>query len=106
MHIRTAGTSRDREDKCIINAEHEPRISRNPALPRRGWLRPESSPFLLWQTAGRMAMRLSISPLSHFFDRQFVMRANTYGLLGLLWGALLACVVAALIVDINRWLSD
>lgn len=51
-------------------------------------------------------MRLTISPLMHFVDRQFVARANSYVLLGLLWGALLACVVAALIVDINRWLSD
>jgi hypothetical protein len=51
-------------------------------------------------------MRLSIFPLSHFIDRQFIARANSYVLLGLLWGALLACVVAALIVDINRWLAD
>lgn len=51
-------------------------------------------------------MRLSISPLSHFVDRQFVARANTVVLLGVLWGALLACAVAALIFDINRWLAD
>jgi hypothetical protein len=51
-------------------------------------------------------MRLSISPLSHFVDRQFVTRANTFVLLGVLWGALLGCAIAALIFDINRWLSD
>jgi hypothetical protein len=39
-------------------------------------------------------------------DRQFMARANTVVLLGLLWGALLACLVTALIFDINRWLSD
>lgn len=49
-------------------------------------------------------MRLSISPLSHYV--QFVARANTVVLLGLLWGALLACAVAALIFDINHWLAD
>jgi hypothetical protein len=51
-------------------------------------------------------MRLSISPLSYFVDRQFLARANTFALLGVLWGALLACAIAALIFDINRWLAD
>jgi hypothetical protein len=55
---------------------------------------------------GLMPMRLSISPLSYFVDRQFLARANTFALLGVLWGALLACVIAALIFDINRWLAD
>lgn len=51
-------------------------------------------------------MRLTLSPLSHLVDRQFVARANAVVLLGLLWGALLACLVTALVVDLNRWLAD
>jgi hypothetical protein len=51
-------------------------------------------------------MRLTLYPLSHLADRQFVARANAVVLLGLLWGALLACLVTALIVDLNRWLAD
>ena len=51
-------------------------------------------------------MRLSISPLSHLVDRQLLVRANTVVLLSLLWGALAACVIGALIYDVNHWLSD
>jgi hypothetical protein len=51
-------------------------------------------------------MRLSIPHFLHFVDRPFVARANSVVLLGLLWGALLACLVTALIYDINRWLAD
>jgi hypothetical protein len=41
----------------------------------------------------------------HFLDKQLIERANAALLLGLLWGGLAACVVAALAYDISRWLT-
>ena len=37
--------------------------------------------------------------------QQFVQRANTVLLLGILWGALAACVIGALAYDIAYWLE-
>ncbi len=34
-----------------------------------------------------------------------IVRANRTLLLGVLWGALLACVVAASVYDVGRWIS-
>ncbi len=50
-------------------------------------------------------MRLSISPFSHLAETPFAARANAVWL-SVLWGALLACAVGALVYDVNRWLSD
>ena len=44
--------------------------------------------------------------MAHLVDRHFVERANTALMLSLLWGALAACVIAAMIYDISFWLSD
>jgi hypothetical protein len=44
--------------------------------------------------------------MAHLVDRQFVERANTALMLSLLWGALAACVIAAMIYDVAFWLSD
>jgi hypothetical protein len=39
-------------------------------------------------------------------DKHFVERANAVLLLGTLWGALAACVIAATLYDIALWLGD
>jgi hypothetical protein len=44
--------------------------------------------------------------MAHLVDKQFVERAETVLLLGTLWGALAACVIASMIYDIAYWLSD
>ena len=44
--------------------------------------------------------------MAHLVDKQFVERANTILLLGTLWTALAACVIAATVYDIALWLSD
>ena len=43
--------------------------------------------------------------MAHLVDRQFVERANTMLLLGILWGGVAACVVGALAYDIAYWLE-
>jgi hypothetical protein len=43
--------------------------------------------------------------MAHLVDKDFVQRANTVVLLGILWGALAACVVGALAYDIAYWLE-
>ena len=44
--------------------------------------------------------------MTHLVDRHTVERANAVLLLGVLWGAFAACVVAALIYDISYWFGD
>ena len=44
--------------------------------------------------------------MTHLVDKEFVERANTVLLLGVLWGACAACVIGALIYDITFWVSD
>jgi hypothetical protein len=44
--------------------------------------------------------------MAHLVDKHFVQRANTALMLGLLWGALAACVIAALVYDVARWVAD
>lgn len=46
-----------------------------------------------------MAHRLHL----HHLERETIARANRALLLGLVWGGLAACVIAALIYDIGRW---
>jgi hypothetical protein len=41
--------------------------------------------------------------MAHLVDKEFVERANTMLLLGILWGALAACVIAAMAYDIAYW---
>ena len=43
--------------------------------------------------------------MAHLIDRNFVERANTALLLGILWGALATCVLGALAYDIAYWLD-
>jgi hypothetical protein len=42
---------------------------------------------------------------SNFDGFDTIIRANRTILLGLLWGALIGCVVAASIYDIGRWVN-
>jgi hypothetical protein len=39
------------------------------------------------------------------YDVELVLRANRAALLGLLWAALLACVVSSLVFDVGQWLG-
>ena len=41
--------------------------------------------------------------MAHLVDKEFVERANTMLLLSILWGALAACVIAAMAYDIAYW---
>jgi hypothetical protein len=41
--------------------------------------------------------------MAHLIDKHLVERANTALLLGILWGALGACVLGALAYDIRSW---
>jgi hypothetical protein len=43
--------------------------------------------------------------MAHLVDKEFVERANTVLLLGILWGALAACVIGALAYDVAYWLE-
>jgi hypothetical protein len=43
--------------------------------------------------------------MAHLVDKEFVERANTVLLLGVLWGGLAACVIGALAYDIAYWLQ-
>jgi hypothetical protein len=43
--------------------------------------------------------------MAHLVDKDFVQRANTVLLLGILWGALAACVIGALAYDVAYWLE-
>jgi len=43
--------------------------------------------------------------MAHLVDKEFVERANTVVLLGLLWGALAACALGALAYDIAYWVT-
>jgi hypothetical protein len=44
--------------------------------------------------------------MAHLVDKHFVQRANTALMLGILWGGLAACVIAALVYDVAQWLQD
>jgi hypothetical protein len=44
--------------------------------------------------------------MAHLVDKHFVQRANTALMLGILWGALAACVIAATVYDVALWLRD
>ena len=43
--------------------------------------------------------------MAHPIDRHFVQRANTVVLLTVLWGALAACALGAVVYDIAVWLK-
>jgi len=43
--------------------------------------------------------------MAHQTDRHFVQRANTVLLLTVLWGALAACALGAVVYDIALWLK-
>ena len=38
--------------------------------------------------------------MAHLVDKHLVQRANTMLLLGILWGALAACVIGAMVYDV------
>jgi hypothetical protein len=44
--------------------------------------------------------------MAHLVDKEFVQRANTVLLLGILWTGLAVCVVGALAYDIAYWLQN
>ena len=44
--------------------------------------------------------------MAHLLDRQFLERAETAIMLGLLWAGLGACVIGATIYDVAFWISD
>jgi hypothetical protein len=44
--------------------------------------------------------------MTHLVDKNFVERANTVLLLGILWGGLAICVLGALAYDVVYWLDD
>jgi len=44
--------------------------------------------------------------MAHLVDKEFVKRANTVLLLGILWTGLAVCVVGALAYDIAYWLQS
>jgi hypothetical protein len=41
--------------------------------------------------------------MAHLVDKEFVQRANTAVLLGILWAGLAVCVIGALAYDIAYW---
>jgi hypothetical protein len=43
--------------------------------------------------------------MAHPVDKHFVQRANTVLLLAILWGALAACALGAVVYDIAYWLK-
>jgi hypothetical protein len=43
---------------------------------------------------------------THLVDKEFVQRANTAVLLGILWAGLAVCVIGALAYDIAYWLQN
>jgi hypothetical protein len=43
--------------------------------------------------------------MAHLLDKQFLGRANTVLLLGVLWGGLAACAIAALAYDVAHWVA-
>ena len=43
--------------------------------------------------------------MAHPVDKHFVERANTVLLLTVLWGALAACAIGAMVYDIAHWLN-
>ena len=44
--------------------------------------------------------------MAHLIDRHFLERANSVLVLGVLWGGLAVCVIAATLYDIATWFSD
>ncbi len=44
--------------------------------------------------------------MSHLVDKDFVQRANAVLLLSVLWGALAACIIGALVYDIGYWVAS
>jgi len=44
--------------------------------------------------------------MAHLVDKEFVERANTVLLLGILWTGLAVCVVGALVYDVAYWLQN
>ena len=43
--------------------------------------------------------------MAHPVDKHFVERANTVLLLTVLWGALAACAIGAMVYDMVHWLN-
>jgi hypothetical protein len=44
--------------------------------------------------------------MAHLVDKEFVQRANTAMLLGILWAGLAVCVIGALAYDIAYWFQN
>jgi hypothetical protein len=44
--------------------------------------------------------------MAHLIDRHFLERANSVLVLGVLWGGLAVCVIAATLYDIATWFGD
>jgi hypothetical protein len=44
--------------------------------------------------------------MAHLVDKEFVQRANTAVLLGILWAGLAVCVIGALAYDIAYWFQN
>jgi hypothetical protein len=43
--------------------------------------------------------------MAHLVERQFLLRANNALVLGLIGGGLAACAVAAIVIDVARWVA-
>ncbi len=43
--------------------------------------------------------------MAHLVEKQFLLRANGALVLGLIGGGLAACAVAAIVVDVGRWVA-
>lgn len=54
----------------------------------------------------RTRHQTSDNEMSHLVDKEFIERANSVLLLGILWGALAACVLGALAFDIGHWMAN
>jgi hypothetical protein len=44
--------------------------------------------------------------MAHLVDKEFVQRANTAVLLGILWAGLAVCVIGALAYDLAYWFQN
>jgi hypothetical protein len=44
--------------------------------------------------------------MAHLVEKQFLLRANNALVLSLVGGGLAACAVAAIVIDVTRWITD
>ncbi len=44
--------------------------------------------------------------MAHLVDKEVVERANAVLLLGVLWGGLAACIIAAMVFEIGYWFAS